>query len=240
MLKVKALRSERDVGPPAQAGDLDVSLTHEQPGVRHLDKRFSDFSGRLAHWRDEQLARQALKAAGEPGLVLDLPSGVGRFWPVLTEHSNRVVVAADHSLEILASAEARFPAQKLERIKTLHTSPLSIDLSANAVDCIFCMRLFHHIEDSERRLAILHEFHRVTRDTVIVAMWVDGNIKSWRRKRMERIRATTEPLVIRKNRFVVSKTVIEGEFSAAGFEILGHHDVLPGYAMWRVYVLRKV
>jgi SAM-dependent methyltransferase len=239
MLKVKALRSERDVGTPAPPGDFDVSPVHEAPVLRRRDKLVAGFSGRLAHWRDEQLARHALKVAGEPGLVLDLPSGVGRFWSVLTEHSNRVVLAADHSPEILAIAEARFPAEKLERIKTLQTSPLSIDLSANAVDCIFCMRLFHHIEDAERRLAILHEFHRVTRDTVIVALWVDGNIKSWRRKRMERVRATTQPLVVRNNRFVVSKTVIESEFSAAGFEILGHHDVLPGYAMWRVYVLRK-
>jgi SAM-dependent methyltransferase len=239
MLKAKALRSERDAGQPAPPTDLDASRGHEQPMSRQREKRVSGFSGRLAHWRDEQLARQALKVAGEPGLVLDLPSGAGRFWPVLTEHSNRVVLAADHSPEMLAIAEARFPADKLERIKTFQTSPWSIDLSANAVDCIFCMRLFHHVAQSERRLAILHEFHRVTRDTVIVALWVDGNIKSWRRKRMERVRASTAPAVIRANRFVVSKAAIESEFTAAGFEILGHHDVLPGYAMWRVYVLRK-
>lgn len=239
MLKVEASRSERDAGNSAQPTDFDASRVHEQPAQHHRDTRAPGFSGRLAHWRDEQLARQALKVAGEPGLVLDLPSGAGRFWPVLTEHSNRVVLAADHSPEMLTIAESRFPAEHRARIKTFQTSPLSIELSANAVDCTFCMRLFHRIADSERRLAILREFHRVTRDTVIVALWVDGNIKSWRRKRMERVRATAAPTVLRMNRFVVSKVTIENEFGEAGFEILGHHDFLPGYAMWRVYVLRK-
>lgn len=218
MLNVNALRSGPDNGKPPQPYGL---------------------SGRLAHWRDEQLARQALKIAGEPGLVLDLPSGAGRFWGVLTEHSNRVVLAADVSTEMLAIGEAAFPAEKLKRIKTFQTSPLSIELSANAVDCIFCMRLFHHVADRDDRAAILREFHRVTRDTVIIGLWVDGNIKSWRRKRMERVRATIEPGVLRMNRFVVGRTQIESEFASAGFQILGHHDVLPGYAMWRVYVLQK-
>ncbi|WP_397449333.1 class I SAM-dependent methyltransferase [Pseudomonas sp. NA-150] len=219
--------------------DSDTSRQSEPPAQRYLEKESFGLTGRLTHWREEQLARHALKVAGEPGLVLDLPSGMGRFWPVLTEHSNRVVLAADHSPEMLAAAEAGFPSEKLARIKTFQTSPLSIDLSANAVDCIFCMRLFHRLADGEHRSAILREFHRVTRDTVIVALWVDGNIKSWRRKRLERVRASAQPAISRMNRFVVSRLVIENEFTQAGFQILAHHDVLPGYAMWRVYVLRK-
>jgi hypothetical protein len=220
--------------------DSELSRQRERERALHsLEKHPLGFSGQLAHWRDEQLARHALKVAGDPGLVLALPSGAGRFWPVLTEHTNRVVLAGDHSLEMLAIAEAGFPAEKLKRIKTFQTSPLSIDLSANAVDCIFCMRLFHHIADSDQRSAILREFHRVTRDTVIVSLWVDGNIKAWRRKRLERGRASAEPAASKMNRFVVSRCAIETEFEQAGFQILDHHDVLPGYAMWRVYVLRK-
>jgi len=227
------------VQPPSPI-DHEFSRQCEQEQAQcHQEKRALGFSGRLARWRDEQMARQALKVAGEPGLVLDLPSGVGRFWPVLTEHANRVVLAADQSPEMLAIAEASFPAEKLNRIKTFQTSAFSIDLTENAVDCIFCMRLFHHVADGDRRSAILREFHRVTRDTVIVSLWVDGNIKSWRRKRLERLRACAEPTVPRANRFVVDKNAIRAEFEQAGFQILAHHDFLPGYAMWRGYVLRK-
>jgi len=73
----------------------------------------------------------------------------------------------------------------------------------------------------------------VTRDTVIVSLWVDGNYKAWRRNRLEKRRGAGE------NRFVVRREQIESEFREAGFQILGHRDFLPGYAMWRTYVLRK-
>lgn len=205
----------------------------------YLQQAPASLCDRLGLWRDRQLARQALKVAGEPGLVLDLPSGAGRFWPVLAEHTNRVILAADPSQDALALGETRCDGQTLQRIKTFQTSALAIDLSDNAVDCIFSMRLFHHIASSDERSAVLREFHRVTRDTAIIALWVDGNIKSWRRKRLEHCRATDGQALPRNNRFVVGRGQIEAEFSDAGFDILSHHDVLPGYAMWRVYVLRK-
>ncbi|WP_296254181.1 MULTISPECIES: class I SAM-dependent methyltransferase [unclassified Pseudomonas] len=194
---------------------------------------------RLSLWRDAQLARQALRDAGEPGLVLDLPSGSGRFWPVLAEHANRVILAAAPSWDTLDIAQAQSCVDVRERIRTFQSSASSIDLSANSVDCIFCMRLFHHVADSDKRRAILEEFYRVTRDTAIVALWVDGNIKAWRRKRLEGHKRTLDGTPEVRNRFVVCRAQIEAEFIEAGFRIVGHHDFLPGYAMWRVYVLRK-
>ncbi|MGE6384910.1 class I SAM-dependent methyltransferase [Pseudomonas sp. NPDC078416] len=194
-------------------------------------------SRRLSLWRDAQLARIALRDAGEPGLVLDLPSGSGRFWPVLAEHANRVILAADPSTDRLALAEAQSSSEVRKRIRTFQSSAFSIGLSANAVDCIFCMRLFHHLNDSDKRAAILDEFYRVTRDTAIVGLWVDGNVKSWRRKRQQgRLEVG---MSAPRNRFVVCRSDIESEFARAGFRIVDHHDFLPGYAMWRVYVLRK-
>lgn len=194
-------------------------------------------SRRLSLWRDAQLARMALRDAGEPGLVLDLPSGSGRFWPVLAEHANRVILAADPSTDRLALAEAQSSSEVRKRIRTFQSSAFSIGLSANAVDCIFCMRLFHHLDDSGKRGAILDEFYRVTRDTAIVGLWVDGNVKSWRHKRQQgRLEVG---MSAPRNRFVVCRSDIESEFARAGFRIVDHHDFLPGYAMWRVYVLRK-
>ncbi len=204
-----------------------------------LDRRGQGMGRRLSLWRDAQLARQALRDAGEPGLVLDLPAGDGRFWPVLAEHGNRVILAADPSADRLELAEARSPDAVLKRVRTFQSSALSIDLSANAVDCIFCMRLFHRVADSGQRRAILKEFHRVTRDTAIVGLWVDGNLKAWRRKRRTNSRIDEAGQPLPRNRFVVPRVDIEAEFAEAGFRIVRHHDFLPGYAMWRVYVLRK-
>nr|WP_314578522.1 methyltransferase domain-containing protein [uncultured Pseudomonas sp.] len=215
--------------------------TNDKRQVQHYVQRHEQgLARRLSLWRDAQLARHALRDAGEPGLVLDLPAGSGRFWPVLAEHSNRVILAADPSTDMLEIAEAQSSAQVRERIRTFQSSAFSIALSSNAVDCIFCMRLFHHVAGSEKRMAILEEFHRVTRDTAIVALWVDGNIKAWRRKRQEGARLDEAGAPSVRNRFVVCRAEIESEFADAGFRIVRHHDFLPGYAMWRVYVLRKM
>lgn len=134
------------------------------------DTRPPGLRRRLASWRDQWLVRQALKVAGEPGLILDLACGSGRFWPVLAEHVNRVILASDNSQGMLDHACTHHPASLLKRVKTFQGSAFSIGLSANAVDCIFCLELFRHVPSGEARLALLREFHRVSRDTVIVSV----------------------------------------------------------------------
>ncbi|MNE51724.1 hypothetical protein D3C80_1463630 [compost metagenome] len=146
-----------------------------------------------------------------------------------------MIFAADNSSDMLAIAEAAQPPEVVKRVERFQASAFAIDMGDNAVDCIFCMRLLHHIADPQHRLAMLREFHRVSRDTLIVSLWVDGNFKAWKRKRLERRRSPRD----NQNRFVVARSVIEAEFAQAGFDIVGRNDFLPGYAMWRVYVLRK-
>ncbi len=206
---------------------------------RYLRKHQDGWARRLSHWRDEQVARHALRLAGNPGLVLDLPCGAGRFWPMLAENPNRVIIAADNSADMIDVARESQPSDVVARVMSFRTSAFAIDLGANAVDCIFCIRLLHHVQATENRLAILKEFHRVTRDTVILSLWVDGNYKAWKRRRAERLRAEEGRSEQDQNRFVVSRNDIESEFQQAGFRILGYKDFLPGYAMWRTYVLRK-
>jgi SAM-dependent methyltransferase len=216
--------------------ELEFSRKYDLDHARqYLHKHQDGLARRLSHWRDVQVARQALKLADQPDLVLDLPCGAGRFWPMLCEQPNRVILAADNSADMLATARAAQPREIVARVSTLQTSAFAIDLAANAVDCIFCIRLLHHIESAEHRQAILREFHRVSRDTLILSLWVDGNYKAWKRRRLEQRR----PAEQNQNRFVVPRAVIEAEFRQAGFKIIGHLDFLPGYAMWRTYVLRK-
>jgi SAM-dependent methyltransferase len=220
--------------------ELEFSRKYDQGHAwEYLHKHRDGLARSLSHWRDVQVARQALKMADEPNLVLDLPCGAGRFWPLLAEQPNRVILAADNSAAMLATARAAQPAEVVARVNTFQTSAFAIDLSANAVDCIFSIRLLHHIESAEHRLAMLREFHRVSRDTVILSLWVDGNYKAWKRRRLERRRAAEGRAPQNQNRFVVARAVIEAEFKQAGFQLIGHQDFLPGYAMWRTYVLRK-
>ncbi len=220
--------------------ELEFSRKYDQRHAQqYLHKHQDGLARRLSHWRDVQVARHALKLADEPNLVLDLPCGAGRFWPLLSEQPNRVILAADNSADMLATAKAAQPAAVVARVRTFQTSAFAIDLGDNAVDCIFCIRLLHHIESAEHRLAILREIHRVSRDSLIVSLWVDGNYKAWKRSRLEQRRVREGRAPQTGNRLVIPRAVIESEFQQAGFAIVGHQDFLPGYALWRTYTLRK-
>lgn len=220
--------------------ELEFSRKYDRDHAQqYLQKHQDNSARRLSHWRDEQLARKALHMAGDPGLVLDLPCGAGRFWPLLGEKPNRVIIGADNSADMLKTACAAQPAEIVKRVRPLQTSAFDIDLPDNAVDSIFCMRLMHHVGQAEHRLALLREFQRVTRDSVIVSLWVDGNFKAWKRKRLDRKRHAKNGQDSYQNRFVLPAATVEAEFEQAGFRIQERLDFLPFYAMWRVYLLRK-
>ncbi|MCD5971789.1 hypothetical protein ALP94_01096 [Pseudomonas savastanoi pv. glycinea] len=218
--------------------EFSRKYNHEH-AQQYLQKHKDNLSRRLSHWRDEQLARTALHRAGDPGLVLDLPCGAGRFWPLLAEKSNRMIIGADNSADMLKTACAAQPAEVVKRVQPLQTSAFDIDLPDNAVDSIFCMRLLHHVGQADHRLALLKEFQRVTRDSVIISLWVDGNFKAWKRKRLEQERQAKSGQYSYQNRFVLPAATVEAEFEQAGFRIQDRLDFLPMYAMWRVYLLRK-
>ncbi|NHC06541.1 class I SAM-dependent methyltransferase [Azonexus fungiphilus] len=214
--------------------ELEFSRKYDrQHAQQYFQKHRAGLMRRLSDWREQQIARAALALAGDPASVLDLPCGAGRFWPMLAERQERRILAADNSADMIAVARATQAPGIVARVEAFQTSAFAIDLAGDAVDCVFSMRLLHHVAEPAHRLAMLREFHRVSRQTVVLSLWVDGNFKAWRRARLEARRP------VNNNRFVVPRQVIEGEFAAAGFDIVGYKDFLPGYAMWRVYTLRK-
>jgi ubiquinone/menaquinone biosynthesis C-methylase UbiE len=206
-----------------------------QHALKYHDKHRNTFSHRLSNWREQRMAARALALAGNPAIVLDLPCGTGRFWPLLAQKQNRTILAADNSEAMLAVAREINPPNLLARIKTFPCSAFDIPMENASVDLIFCMRLLHHITRSEDRLAILKEFHRVARETVAISLWVDGNYKAFRQRKLEAHRTYKT----HQNRIVLERAMVEREFADAGFVIAGHFDFLKFYAMWRLYVLKK-
>ena len=224
---------------PSEKISLEFSDKYDPKHAEHyLAKHQTGLSSRLSHWRDIQMARRALHMAGDPVEVLDLPCGAGRFWPMLSEKQGRSIIGADNSASMIEVAMKSQPQDIVKNVRPLQTSAFAIDLPDKAVDNIFCMRLLHHIGQKEHRAKIFSEFHRVTRDTVVLSLWVDGNYKAWKRKKLDARRAAKKSGGY-QNRFVLSADMLEQEFNAAGFSIVSSIDFLPFYAMWRVYILRK-
>ena len=189
----------------------------------------------LTAWREVHLLRNALDLAGQPNSILDLPCGTGRLWPLLLEKSNRMLIGADDCADMLAVAQTTYPTGR--QFRYLQTSAFAIDLPDSAVDCIFCVRLFPLVRSTVHRQQILREFHRVTRDTLILSLWVDGNVQNWRRQAAARREQPAGS--IPASRQVVDKKQIEAEFATTGFDMLGSLDFLPLFQMARTYVLRK-
>ena len=85
--------------------ELEFSRKYDKDHARqYLEKHQDGLWRKLSHYRDEQLARKALHMVGDPGLVLDLPCGAGRFWPLLAEKPNRSIIGADNSADMLRIA----------------------------------------------------------------------------------------------------------------------------------------
>ena len=194
---------------------------------------------RLSTWREVGMARKALAMAGRPKSVLDLPCGTGRFWEMLAEEKDRTIYVGDNSQSMIDTGMDLRPKQVTARIKkTFQCSAFDTGLPDNMVESVFSIRLMHHIEKSADRILMLKEFARISSDTIIVSLWVDGNFRAYRHqlneKKKERVRGADFP----RDRFVFTRNDIERDFSAAGLEMIGHVDFIKHWDKWRTYVLR--
>lgn len=203
--------------------------------LEYYRKHKDGIGRRLSNLREQQIAAKALIMAGNPAVVLDLPCGAGRFWPLLCKIPDRTIYASDYSLPMIMVAKKLQGPAVANRISCFQASAFSMNLKSDSVDSIFCMRLLHHIVKKDHRMTLLKEFHRVTKDTVCISLWVDGNYKSWKRERLELKRDRKGY----QNRFTANRLEVESEFREAGFDILGFMDFAKYYSMWRIYVLRK-
>ena len=75
--------------------ELEFSRKYTDEHARaYFHKHRKGFCRILSSRREISIARKALKLAGHRSL-LDLPSGTGRFWPMLAEDKARKLYAAD-------------------------------------------------------------------------------------------------------------------------------------------------
>ena len=216
--------------------NLEVSNRYDEKQAKlYFEKHRHGFWHRVSNWWEQHMAARALAMAGEPESVLDLPCGAGRFWELLARVPDRQLVAADYSQDMIDTALNFQSPHIAKRFKTFQTSAFDIKLPDAAVDCIFCMRLLHHIAEGEARMKMFREFHRVSRNTVCVSLWVDGNLQALRLRRSQSRRQNRQYYT----RFLFDRSQIEPEFHQSGFEIMGYVDLLPGLSMWRTYVLKR-
>lgn len=211
---------------------LDFSYKYDQDfAERYHQSREESLERRIASQLEIRMARRSLQLAGSPKSVLDLPCGTGRFWSMLAEEPDRVLLAGDSSQAMIQTAIHHHP-DIAPRFQLYHLDALAIDLPDRSVETVFCMRLLHHIFETEARLQIYREFARVSRHTACISVRVTGNFHAWRRQ--YRLRHRHQP---GRNRNVLDPRQAEAEFNMAGWKVIGKVDLLPYHSMWRTYVL---
>lgn len=226
--------------PQTDSVELEFSKKYDLKHARqYAAKHESGIFRKLSNWREQAIARNALRVAGNPQVVLDLPCGAGRFWEMLAEEPKRKIFAIDNSEEMIKVARLLRPPEVVERVTSSQGSAFEIKMDNESVQNIFCMRLLHHIGDAQNRALLLKEFHRVTADSVCISLWVDGNRQADRRMKLDAERAQNPNKQKYQNRFVIPALQIEAEFKESGFEVAANYDLLKTISMWRIYVLKK-
>lgn len=160
----------------------------------YIDKRFGSKKMRRVNEIEQCFAQSLLDRVGSEGVVLDVPCGSGRFVPVFSQAAK--MYAVDINEGMLAEAEKKV--SNAENCEFKLGTILDIPLEDNAVDLVFCMRLFHHVASAEERSAIFKELCRVSRKWVALTFY---RKESWPyiRKKLRGKKINGQP--IRRNQF---------------------------------------
>ncbi|MFN2376784.1 MAG: class I SAM-dependent methyltransferase [Candidatus Binatia bacterium] len=194
---------------------------------------------RVVTWRENRCVYLALRDAGFPKTVLDLPCGTGRFWPAFARARVSGLIAADNSRAMLDVAGAS-PIGNALPCTLLQTSAFAIALKEDCVDMAVCLRFFHHLAMPEDRRRLLDELTRVSSSGyVLISTMVSGNLIG--NRKLNKMRRHGGPAAPARagygRRFVRTSADVEAEFEQHGFTIVQSCDSFRGIDCWRFYLL---
>jgi len=189
---------------------------------------------RIRQWRQKRLLRLALRMAEEPILMLEVSQSPGAAWPVLLEHSNRIIVATCPSIDSLEQAHQRLPEAMKRRIRDLPALQEQAELRKGSVDCL----LLPEIPQSacnRQNIRLLNQWIPVTRDSVILFVRVDHSGPAVSAS----VSCPCGPDPHPGGPDFASARSLEREFQRLGFSHIHHYNLIPGVDGVRVYILRK-
>ncbi|MCB0862218.1 MAG: class I SAM-dependent methyltransferase [Solirubrobacterales bacterium] len=145
------------------------------------------FGGRLGRYRftREQAGVESIVAQLPDGLsFLDVPCGIGRWWPVLEPHASRID-ALDISPAMLAVAEKKVGSASVP-VTTGQGDAEALDLPDGSVDVVFSHALMKHLP-IPLQYSVLSEFSRVSKRWVVCAFSVVEPLtyQIWKRRSFE-------------------------------------------------------
>ncbi len=194
-------------------------------------RRFESGSRKRIDRREQRAVRSIFLKLPHCQSVLDVPSGAGRFVKTLAQ-GGRAVIEMDVALEILLHAMDRAAKGKIPT-SAAQGDASRLPLRNEAVDCVFCNRLLHHIHASHERTAILREFHRVCRRWVVISFFNYKGLASIRGL-LKRLKGRTPPY---KNQPTMEE--FGHEVTASGFRVKAVINTGPFWVTQKYFLLEK-
>jgi ubiquinone/menaquinone biosynthesis C-methylase UbiE len=209
-------------------GDKYKSYTY---AVYYAGKHERGLGRRLSNWRERRVVAAALRSLGPITTVLDIPSGTGRFLPVLAQFRLRVI-AADLSMQMLQQGRAYYE-QFAKRPYAVAGSAFQLPLADESLDAVLCSRLVHHFGLAEQRIEVLRELARVCRVGAVITFFDAASLKHRRRLRRRMRKGKLS------NRHAVTREQFAEEAKQARLTCLSMHALLRYHTELTAAVLRK-
>ena len=226
--RVAKTHNDTNIPPPATSsptGGMTYTGTkyHSTDFAHYYDvKHERTLIRRINNWRERQIMGKALSALAPFETVLDLPSGAGRFLPMVARFMARTL-ASDRSLQMLQQG-MRHDALFRRPLGRFVASADRVPLPSRAVDVVFCARLIHHLATPQARVTVLAELARIARKGVVISFFDADTFKHRRRLRKLKRKGKLT------NRHGVTREQMAAEAREAGLVLLKMHALLPGYA----------
>ncbi len=143
----------------------------EDVATRYEDERFKSWYGRTAHQTEVRALARAMDLFFKgPGILIDIPCGTGRLFPVFMERGMKVV-GLDISEAMMQVARKRF--EKANDVSFRRADAEHLPFQDGSVDYLTSYRFLCHLPEDVRR-RVLTEMIRVTRKVLILNYYVSN------------------------------------------------------------------
>lgn len=197
-------------------------------------KRYRGVDQRIVHSREKNILKKYLDhLPSSPGVILDLPCGYGRFSELLNS-KNLPVVSSDISFFMVKRVQDRAEGPVgISGMGVVADAKTGLPFKPEVFQCVFSLRFFHHLHESEDRERILNEFSRVSSAWVILSYYQMNALHLLQRKLRRKLKKSRTSIKM------VFPEDIQAEIKDAGLEVVKIKPLFRGLHAQHIALLKK-
>ncbi|MFT4649217.1 MAG: SAM-dependent methyltransferase [Glaciecola sp.] len=208
---------------PMENTPLKDRWNQDSSGAHYAGPRFAN-SRRSGH--DPKIVHKLLSRFAGPlplKTVLDAPCGTGRLYPTLSRFTP-APISLDASPSMLGSHGA-------ERL--IQGSAFALPFADRSIDAVVCCRLFHHLQNTQQRRALIRELLRIGSGPVLMSFWDSASWHAWRR------RVGLRKVRNQDRRIAVSKKDLQAWIEAEGGQVLAYSHSMKGLSQQAFVAMQR-